>query len=248
MDKQRSDPFRAIKPEIRNKAIEQPRSLSMSVEMWMEMNGRFWNHVNLANQTCSSSNCLYFMLFCFNISFLHFYHQQHHFFCSDSRQIWVVTMWLHVPQPSLCFATELLFSAFHELQCAGWLSSPCAWNQCNYSAQKPSFEYIVTWIVKPKAFISFDSLRSQDVIQFIKRYSSLRMDNLKMEFIRINVNSYEMTKHDQTVVNQRPEMMAWSSRLSSRSSESRNKRSCGTAIVVNNNAKWFKSDDGERKF
>lgn len=160
---------------------------------------------------------------------------------------WSQFEWLHVPQPSLCFATELLFSAFHELQCAGWLSSPCAWNQCNYSAQKPSFEYIVTWIVKPKAFISFDSLRSQDVIQFIKRYSSLRMDNLEMEFIRINVNSYEMTKHDQTVVNLRPEMMAWSSRLSSRSGESRNKRSCGTAIVVNNNAKWFKSDDGERK-
>lgn len=135
MDKQRCDPFRAIKPEIRNKAIEQPRSLSMSVEMWMEMNGRFWNHVNLANQTCSSSNCLYFMLFCFNISFPHFYHHRHHFFlfwftadlsghnvasCATTVSLfcnrvvvfcfsWIAMCWLAVE--SMCLKSMQLFSS-----------------------------------------------------------------------------------------------------------------------------------------
>lgn len=96
-------------------------------------------------------------------------------------------------------------------------------------------------------------------VQFIKRYSSLGMDNLKWNLSEWMWAYMKWQNIGQTNVVNLRRLMARSSDWKANKTKStfrqipfqhrasRNKRSCGKAIVVNNNAKWFKSDDGGKK-
>lgn len=97
MDEQRCVQFQAIHVSCLRKF--RSRSLSISVEMWMEMNGHFWRITwtwrrrerNGAAAMFHSKNCLYCLrfgfLFCSSSSFALIY----------SANFTMDTLWFHVP-------------------------------------------------------------------------------------------------------------------------------------------------------
>lgn len=215
-------------------------------------NGRFYNHVNLTRvlrvekKRNASSDIVpvrdIFVLYAllFQYFFSPFFYRHYHF--------------LFLFTADLSGHNVISCVCFMNVQCVG-----CRVHVLKINAiirlESPSFEYMET--IQPKAasfrsiYFAFAHIHEQNVIQFINRYSSLQMDDLNWN---LSQNKCELIWNDKTWPNtavnppdcgKQNEINIRQTQANPNASRNQSDR-VAEPIVVNNNAKWFKSDDGKQ--